>query len=319
MTVATALGVAQIIDAHPAPVPPTVEAGWCLRDGDVIAGLTIRRFSVGGRPPHPAPSLLLLSTAADFHLARRVYGRRHGIPRLHVLQGTNLCHWGHKATEEPAVRVAIGDGIARELRRQAIFREAVLCLPVGFDPATLPAPIPASARRQEPLLLAGHQPQLGRALEHALRERGINSRLELFPSARARLERAIARAPVVVDLGQSAGPANPVFPGLTAMALRTPLVTVRVDSHHDLYRDGGNALVRDAEVESLAEAVTSLLGDKAEGLRARLLDGARSTVAHHHPALQRLRFEELLLDVARHWQQACSAHASVHTAMGSAS
>lgn len=317
MTVAAALGVAQILEADPALATPNSRDGWCVQDGDAIGGLTLRRFSVGGRPPHPAPSLLLLSTGADFQLARRVYGRRHRIPRLHVLRGTDLSHWGHRAIEEPAVRVGIGEGIARQLRRQAIFREPVLCLPIGFDPATLPSP--ASGRQQEPLLLAGHQPQLGRALEHALRQRGITSRLELFPSARARLERAIARAPVVVDLGQPTGPANPVFPGLTAMALRTPLITVRVDANHDLYRDAGNALVRDADVESLAEAVTSLLGDKAEGLRARLLDGARSTVAHHHPALQRLRFEELLLDVARHWQQACAAHASVHTAMGSAS
>lgn len=311
------MGVAQIIDADPLASAPNSRSDWFVQDGDVIGGLRFRRFSPAGRPPHPAPSLLLFSTATDCLLARRFYGRRHDIPRLHVLRGTGLSHWGRDAIEEPAVRIAIGEGLAQELRRQRIFREPVLSLPVGFDPANLPSP--AAVRQQDPLVLADQQPRLGAALEQALRRRGRNSRLELLASSRARLERAIARAPVVVDLGQLSGPADPVFPRLTAMALRTPLVTIRHDPDDDLCRDGRNALVCDADAESLAEAVLSLLGSEAEALRVRLLDGARSTVAQHQPALQRLRFEELLLACPRHWQVACSAHAGAHTETHSAS
>jgi hypothetical protein len=314
MTVWTAEGVAQIIDAELAE-PSSRSPHWFVQDGDVVAGLTCRRFVPGGRPPHPAPSLLLLATAADVRAARRIYGRGHPIPRLHVLRGTDLSHWGHGAAEEPAVRVAIGDGIARELRRQGIFREPVLSLPVGLDSAGLPAP--SVARQRQPLLLAQHRPELGSALEQALRERGITCVLERCPSSRARLERAIARAPVVVDLAPPTGHGNPAFPWLTAMALRTPLITVRSDSHDDLCRDGRNALVREADAGQLAEAVISLLGGEAEALRGRLLDGARSTVAEHQPALQRLRFEELMLEFPRHWQDACSCHAAAPAPAGS--
>ncbi len=311
------MGVAQIIDADPLASAPNGRSDWFVQDGDVIGGLRFRRFSPAGRPPHPAPSLLLFSTATDCLLARRFYGRRHDIPRLHVLRGTGLSHWGHDAIEEPAVRVAIGEGIAREWRRQGIFREPVLSVPIGFDPANLPSP--AALRQQEPLLLAAEAPQLGAALEQALRRRGMSSRLELFPSSRDRLERAIARAPVVVDLGQPTRPSTAGLPYVTAMALRTPLITIRQDPDDDLCRDGGNALVCPADAERLAEAVISLLGSEAEALRARLLDGARSTVAQHQPALQRLRFEELLLDYPRHWQDACSSHADAHTERRSAS
>lgn len=166
--------MAQIIDVDPVAAVITPRDGF-IADGAVIGGLTFRRFLPAGRPPHPAPSLLLMATAADFRVARRIYGRRHGIPRFHVLQGTDVSNWGHRAGEEP-----------------------VLSLPVSFDPANLPTP--AAARQREPLLLAEHRPRPGSALEHALRQRGIASRLELLPSTRARLERAIARAPVVVDL-----------------------------------------------------------------------------------------------------------------------
>lgn len=311
------MGVAQIIDADPLTSAPNCRSDWLVQDGDAVGGLSFRRFSPGGRPPHPAPSLLLLSTGTDFLLARRFYGRRHDIPRLHVLRGTGLCHWGHDAIEEPAVRIAIGAGIARELRLQGIFREPVLSLPIGFDPANLPTP--AALRHQEPLLLAADRPQLGAALEQALRQRGVSCRLELFRSSRDRLERAIARAPVVVDLNQPIRPSTPGLTYLTAMALRTPLIAIRHDSDDGLCHDGYNALVREAEAESLAEAVISLLGSKAEVLRARLLDGARSTVAQHQPALQRLRFEELVTEYRRHWQDACSSHAGAHTEMRSAS
>lgn len=310
MTGPLAMGVAQIIDAEPMAVANPCP-DFFVQDGEAIADLTFRRFSPAGRPPHPAPSLLLLATAADFRVARRIYGRRHGIPRLHLLRGADLSHWGHRAREEPAVRVAIGEGVAGALRRQGIFREPVLTLPVGFDPAHLASS--AADRGPEPLLLAEPRPQLGKELEQALRQRGIASRLELFPSTPSRLERAIARAPVVVDLAPPTGHANPASPWLMAMALRTPLITIRIDPEHEICRNGRNALVCDADVQHLAEAVFSLLGSDAEALRVSLQDGARSTVAQHHPALQRLRFEQLLQDRSRHWQNACSAHEAAHT------
>lgn len=315
MTLPAAMAVAQIIDAEP-DTAANFRPEAFVQDGERIARLMFRRFSPGGRPPHPEPALLLLSTATDFLLTRRLYGQRHGIPRLHLLRGTDVVHWGHGATAEPAVRVAIGERIGRELRRQGMFREPVLSLPIALDPARLPTP--ASERQPEPLLLAQHSPGLGSALKHTLRQRGITSQLELFPSARARLERAIARAPVVVDLGQGTAQAGPEFPCLTAMALRTPLITVRIDPDDDLCCDGRNALVCDADTENLAKAVLSLLGREAEPLRARLLDGARSTVAQHHPALQRLRFEELLRKFAGQWQRACSVHAGAHADLRSA-
>lgn len=310
MTMLAPMDVAQIIDADPIEAASPSLSHWIFQDGDAVGNLTFRRFSQGGRHPYPSPSLLLLSAATDFRMARRLYGRQHGIPRVHVLRGTGVSHWGHQAIEEPAVRIAIGDGIARELRRLGIFREPVLSLPVGFNPAGLPFSTPAAiaARQQEPLLLAKHRPQLGEAIEQALRRCGRTSQLECFPSTRGRLEQAIARAPLVVDLGQATTAPNPGFPRLTAMALQTPLIVIRHDPDDDLCRDGRNALVREADVEQLCEAVLSLLGSEAEALRGRLLDGARSTVAQHQPARQRLRFEELLLDYPRHWAVACSSH-----------
>ena len=84
--------------------------------------------------PHPAPAFLLLSDAADWQAAQRIYGPRLDLPKLHLLHGASLRDWGHGASRSPAVRVSCGEAVAEELRQQGRFVEPLHTLPMGIDP-----------------------------------------------------------------------------------------------------------------------------------------------------------------------------------------
>jgi hypothetical protein len=257
--------------------------------------------------PHPAPALLLLSDAADWQAARRLYGPVLPAPVLQLFRGSDLRSWGHGATRQPAIRVAIGRAVAEALERQGLLREAMHTVPLGWDADDLPVQ-GAAPREQDVLILAGDHPALGLAVQAKLQEQGQVCRLELTPWPLQQWLAALARAAAVVVID----PELPV-PGLglrrfAAMALRTPLVCTAAPFTDELCRDGHNALVRPAEAAALVRAVQELVGPGGLALRARLVDGGLAALVRHRRARERLEFEQLLDRTPSLWQQACSCH-----------
>jgi hypothetical protein len=256
--------------------------------------------------PHPAPALLLLSDAADWQAAARLYGAAPQLPRLHLLWGADLRHWGHGARQQPAVRAALGSGVALALEQASVFREPIHALPMGLDPEDLP---PSSlSKSQEPVILARHQPALGLALQQALLQRGIRSRCELTPWPERQWHAAVAQASVAVVLSPPPGQAGLGLRRLAAMALGTALVCDEWRPDDGLCRDGRNARIRTANADDLAMAVAGLLEPSGYAERDRLVEGGKATLLRHRTALERLRFQDLLEQLPEWWQQARACH-----------
>jgi hypothetical protein len=255
--------------------------------------------------PHPAPALLLLSDAADWREVRRIYGRRPDLPKLHLLRGADLRHWGHGALAQPAVRVALGEAVAAGLRGSAGLREPLQVLPIGLDPETLPAP---SLLKQGCLVVARHHPALGLAVQQGLMAQGISCRSELAPWPRHRWQQAMADAAVVVHLASAHGEPDLGERQLAAMALGAALVLDETPLAGGFVRDGYNAQVRLADAAELTQAALQLLRDSS--LRDRLVQGGKATLLRHRCALERLRFQELLDHLPDHWSAARAAHAA---------
>lgn len=260
------------------------------------AGLLLAR-------PHPAPALLLLSDAADWREARRIYGSRSDLPRLHLLHGADLRHWGHGALNQPAIRLALGEAVAAALERNVPLREPLHVLPMALDPESLPRP---SLQKQGIVVLAREHPALGLAVQQALIDRGLACRCEVSPWSRQRWQQELAGASVVVVLASPDGLPGLGLRRLAAMALGAALVVEERRDDDGLLRDGQNALVRMGDARALAQAAALLLQDEA--LRDRLVQSAKSTLLRHRTALERLRLETLLADLERHWSEARAAH-----------
>lgn len=257
--------------------------------------------------PHPQPGLLLLSDAADWQAAQRLYGDSPSLPRLQLIWGSDLRCWGHGALKRPAIRAALGSSVAAALPRQVRLLEPLHRLPLGLDPEDLPS-APSSNREGRVLILAGNRPALGLAVQQQLQGHGVTSRCELALWPMLQWQQALAEAELVVLLAPPVHQPSLGLRRLAAMALNTLLVCqARADD--DLCRDGRNALVCPEDPRALAEAALSLLEPAASGLRRQLLDGARATLVRHRRALERLAFEQLLDQLADHWQQACRCHA----------
>jgi len=267
-----------------------------------------RELAVAGTlfpQPHPAPALLLISDAEDWREARRIYGHRPDLPKLHLLRGADLRHWGHGALAEPAVRVALGEAVAEGLRRGQRLREPLHVLPVGLDPDTLPAP---SLMKRGCLLLAHRHPALGLAVQQGLMAEGISCRSELSPWPRQRWQQAMAEAAVVVQLASPHGEPGLGERQLAAMALGAALVVDQPPLADAVVRDGYNAFVRLADAAELTQAALQLLRDGS--LRDRLVQGGKATLLRHRCALERLRFQDLLDQLPDHWSAARAAHAA---------
>lgn len=255
--------------------------------------------------PHPAPALLLLSDAADWRQAHRIYGSRPDLPRLHLLQGADLRHWGHGALRQPAIRVALGEGVAACLRAQVPLREPLHVLPMALDPDCLPRP---PLLKQGVVLLARDHPALGLAVQGALRERGLSCRCEFSPWPRDRWQQELADAAVAVVLASPEGVPGLGLRRLSAMALGTALVVEERPEDDGLLRDGRNARVRLGDPRELAQAAAELLQDADQ--RSRLVQGGKATLLRHRTALERLRWQALLADLDQHWAEARAAHAT---------
>jgi hypothetical protein len=251
--------------------------------------------------------LLVLSDAADWKAATRLYVDTTAIPRLHLLRGADLRHWGHGARTRPAVRAALGMGVAIALEQQMIFREPIHTLPIGLDPEDLPAP--SLARHNQPLILARHQPALGLALQQALQKRNVESRCELAPWPRAQWLDAMAQARVVVVLSPDASKPGLGLRRLAAMALETALVCDEPTLDDGLCKDGVNSCICTANTEDLANTVVRLLNPAGQSWRDQLIAGGKATLLRHRCALERLRFGQLLEAFPEHWQHARTCHA----------
>jgi hypothetical protein len=257
---------------------------------------------------HPAPAMLLLGDAADWQAARRLYGPVLPGSVLQLFWGSDLRCWGHGAARQPAIRVAMGQAVAAALEQQAVLREPLHTIPIGWDQGDLPAVAPGQ-RSEVVLILAGRHPALGLALQAELRQQQLGCQLELIPWPLQQWLEAMARASLVVVL-------DPEYPepglGLrrfAAMALQTPLVCTPAAFAEEFCRDGHNALVRPAEVAALTTAIQDLYAPRSAALRNRLIDAGLATLVRLRRARERLEFEQLLDQSPRLWQQARSCHA----------
>lgn len=256
---------------------------------------------------HPAPALLLLSDAADWQLARRLYGPALPAPVLQLFWGSDLRCWGHGAASQPAIRVALGPAVASALERQAPLREPIHTLPIGWDPDDLPA-VAAGPPDDSVLILAGEHPALGLALQARLREQQCSCRLELTPWPLPRWLAAMAQASLVVVIDAELPQPGLGLRRFAALALQTPLVCTQAPFGDAFCRDGQNAQVRPPEVAALAAAVQDLLAPGAAELRSRLIDAGLASLVRHRRARERLEFEQLLDGHLKLWQQARSCH-----------
>ena len=257
----------------------------------------------------PMPSLLVVSDAADWTVARRVYGGHGQLPVMQLLWGCDLRCWGHGALRQPAIRVALGPAVAEGWRRDGRLLEPLHTLPIGLDPEDLPhaqSRVLGQGRQQRVLVLAGRNPGLGLAVQEQLRARGLTCSTELSPWPFQRWLQAMAEAAVAVVLAPQSAQPMLSMRHLAAMALQTPLVCDQHSHDDHLCRDGVNALVRSADAGALAEAAASVLASPS--LQRVLVDGGLATLVRHRRARERLQFDQLLDDHQQHWQQARTCH-----------
>jgi hypothetical protein len=256
---------------------------------------------------HPAPALLLLSDAADWQLARRLYGPALPSPVLQMFWGSDLRCWGHDAASQPAIRVALGPAVASALESQAVLHEPIHTLPIGWDSDDLPV-VATGPRDDSVLILAGEHPALGLALQTRLREQQHSCRLELTPWPLPRWLAAMAQASLVVLIDPELPQPGLGLRRFAAFAFQTPLVSTRAHFADPFCRDGKNALVRPPEVAALASAVHELLDPGAVALRRRLIDAGLASLVRYRRARERLEFEQLLDGYINLWQQARNCH-----------
>lgn len=262
--------------------------------------------------PLSNPELLLLSDAADWQAAARLYGSGHQGSRLQLLWGSDLRSWGHGALRQPAIRVAMGSGIGQALATAAPVREPIHTLPIGLDPEDLVPllgrPLLGQSRTCDVVLLAQHNPALGLAIQAQLQQRGLSCRTELTPWPLQQALRAMGQAGVAVVLSPPAGQGSLGLLRLAAMALQVPLVCDQREPDDGLCQHERNAWIGPADAAALAAAASLLLEPTGSSLRRRLIDGGLGTLVRHRRARERLEFETLLDALRQHWQQACHCH-----------
>lgn len=260
--------------------------------------------------PLANPDLLVLSTAADWHVARRFFKQHSWPTSLQLLMSSDARTWGHGAAQQPAIRVAAGDEVAHQLRAEERFAEPLQVLPLAFEPSALPQP--AVLKDLPVVILACERPELGQRLQMMLRAQGIDSLCALEAWPRARWQDALARAEVAVLLPPAEPRGGLGQHRLAAMALGAVVVSTPHQPLEALLHDGKNSLLRSAEAESLATAVAGLLAPDGLIRRQALLAGAEACVQRHGRALERLCFLDLLNNVSETWQEARRCHAGRH-------
>ena len=256
---------------------------------------------------HPMPSLILISTAADWQALHRFYGSSSRTPVLQLLFGADLTDWGHGGSRRAAIRVCHGPEIAAVLEHQGHLREPLQILPIGLDSAELP-PVPNQRSLKRVLILARHRPDLGLLLQQRLEQQGLDCRCELEPWPITRWQQAIASASTVVNLAPQQEGRSLGLRRLSAMALQTALVSEERAGLDSLCRDGRNALVRPGDPRQLCEAVLSLHGQGGLQLRRQLVEGGLATALRQRSARQELEFLNVLDQVPRLWDEARSCH-----------
>lgn len=192
----------------------------------------------------------------------------------------------------PAWRICVAQAVA-----DAITATGEVAGEVRVIPAALDIDVPmegAKAARRGLFIGALKGPALGRALAARLASAGYEVRLEDALLPRADYLAALASAEAAVLLPH---PTEGFYlPGLEAMALGCPVVMPPCVGSGQYARDGVNCLMPSADVEALAEAVTSL-ADAV--LRERLCGAGLETARGHGLPAERDAFAALLREMER--------------------
>jgi glycosyltransferase involved in cell wall biosynthesis len=201
--------------------------------------------------------------------------RRHGIPgrRLHFLpNGVNLA-WHEQSADagwfRDTARVPAGHDVVLYLARLADWKR-----PDAFVRAAARA-LPR-LRRPALFVVAGSGPEQERC-EALARDLGVSDRVRFVgPIAHARVVDAFAAATLFVATSRRS---NKSTATCEALLCGVPVIAFDVGGTGDIVRDGVTGrLVRDGDVDALADAIADLLNDDtvrtAMGSRAREFAGA---------------------------------------------
>ena len=211
-----------------------------------------------------------------------VQGVRHATP------GTGL----RSFLSRKAIRICVSDAVSEAIRSTGEVNGPVHVIPAALS-------LPESAGRASPsdgiFIYAHKQPALGAAVMSALRERGLEARLqtELVPRTDFLQRLEAARIAIVLPFAEEGF----FLPALEAMALGCAVVTADCKGNRAYLEDGVNALVPALQLEPIMLAVDRLLAD--EGLRRRLADAGAEMATRFTLQRERSAFHGILDGLAR--------------------
>ena len=205
----------------------------------------------------------------------------------------------YRYLEHPAIRVCVSQQVSDALRATGRVNGPLTTIPNGLDWAELPAPVLASERALDLLVVGIKQPDLAARLAHRLAAQGWVLEAITRPRPRAAFLRRLGQARIALLLPHRTE--GFYLPALEAFALETLVICPDVIGNRDFCRAGVNCVQPAAYTEqALVEAAVDALALNPTQRRA-LLEAAAATAASMTLAQERAAFLRLLDGIDGQW------------------
>jgi glycosyltransferase involved in cell wall biosynthesis len=248
----------------------------------------------------PDPSAFFVA-GNDWDLLDASKDLRVDVPVLNLMQSFQsgaADHPLHRYVSRPAIRICVSEQLQAAVEMNDATAGPVVTVPIGFDHATLPAPVPFEDRDIDCLVLDVKGRRLGQGVAARLRKHGHRVLLVEQRVPRAELLEVMARSRVTAHLPERKEGAY--LPALESMALGAFVVCPDSIGNRSFCRDGETCFVPKASERAIVDAVRKALAAKHNEL-SPLLAAALEQSLERSLANERAGFLALLDRIDELW------------------
>jgi glycosyltransferase involved in cell wall biosynthesis len=252
--------------------------------------------------PLSNPDIIFME-GMDWEILDEKYKHNSPVPIINLIQ-----HIRHSFSDNPrypflqhkAIRICVSEEVKSYLEKTGRVNGPLFTIPCSIDLEQLPLALPYAQKKDEILIAAFKEPELGRQLKQQLEVFGKPVKLLTSRLLRKDYLELVNRAKLTIFLPNQKEGEGFYLPALEGMALGCLVICPDCIGNRSFCLQGHNCFRPDYDIDSIINAVKIALG-LSPGEAERMLAKARVTASQHSLMAEKEGFFNILTKVRELW------------------
>jgi glycosyltransferase involved in cell wall biosynthesis len=252
--------------------------------------------------PLPSPDVIFIDGLDWLHLNQK-FLKNNSIPIINLIQGMRHCQPDnprYQFLKYKAIRICVSPEVQEGLQQTGQVNGPIFCIPNGIDTSLIPQPLKWSEKKDEILISAQKQPQLGIQLRQDLELKSNSVKLLISPQNRQDYLSQINQAKIAIFLPNRQENEGFYLPALEAMALGTFVICPDCIGNRSFCLPSYNCFRPNYTLEEITKTV-EITQSLSNFEINQMLNNAQKMVKKHSINQERQAFLQILDQIQDLW------------------